>query len=113
MEKGGGDSDSLILGRPKPCLHGKLEVAPKTHARVGINNTRKLSTWTRLVRMEVGLVGILKEGAKSILGKRNNLTMGVDGEVETNKNLGKKGKVCEDLSTTEVARVLQHRCQEQ
>ena len=35
-------------------------------------------------------MGRLKEGAKSILGKRNNLTMGVDGEVETDKNLGKK-----------------------
>ena len=121
MEKGGGDSDSLILGRPKPCLHGKSEVAPETHAKhvqinnagVGLNKTRKLSTWTGLVRMEVGLVGVLKEGAQSILGKRNNLTMGVDGEVETDKNLGKKGKVYEDLSTTEAAGVLQHPFQEQ
>ena len=64
----------------------------------------------RLVRMEVGPVGVLKEGAKSILGKRNNLTMGVDGEVEADKNLGKKGKVCEDLSMTKVAGVLQHPC---
>ena len=96
-------------------------MAPKTHAEhvqinnagVGLNNTRKISTWTRLVRMEVGLVGVLKEGAKIILGKRNNLTMGVDGEVDTDKNLGKKGKVCEDLSMIEAAGVLQHPCQEQ
>jgi len=87
---------------------------PKSHAehvqisnaRVGLNNTRKLFTWTRLVRMEVGPVGVLKEGAKSILGKRNNLTMGVDGEVEADKNLGKKGKVCEDLSMTKVVGML-------
>ena len=57
--------------------------------------------------------GMLKEGAKSILGKRNNLAMVVDGEVEIDKNLGKKGKVCEDLSTTEAAGLLQHPCQEQ
>ena len=118
VEKGGGDSDSLILGGQKLCLHERSEVVPKSHAEhvqisnvgVGLNNTRKLFTWTRLVRMEVGPVGVLKEGPKSILGKRNNLTMGVDGEVEADKNLGKKGKVCEDLSMTKVAGVLQHPC---
>ena len=96
-------------------------MAPKTHAKhvqinnagVGLNNTRKLSTWTRLVRMEVGLVGVLKEGAKIILGKRNNLTMGVNGEAEADKNIGKKGKVCKDLIMTEAVGVLQHPCREQ
>ena len=94
---------------------------PKVHAEhmqlsndgVGLYNTTKLSTWTRLVRMEVGPVVVLKEGAKSILGKRNNLTMGVDAEVEADKNLGKKGKVCEDLTMTEAVGVLQHPCREQ
>ncbi|KAK7846682.1 hypothetical protein CFP56_007571 [Quercus suber] len=91
VEKGGGDFDSL-LGGQKPCLHESSEVAPKSlteHVQVsnvvvGLNNTRKLSTWTGLVRMEVGPVGIIKEGAKSILGKRNNLIMEFDGEVENN-----------------------------
>nr|POF08814.1 hypothetical protein CFP56_46577 [Quercus suber] len=77
VEKGGGDSGSLISGGQKPCLHERSEVAPKIHAEhvqlsnvgVGLNNTRKPSTWTRLVRMEVGPVGVLKEGAKSILAK--------------------------------------------
>ena len=84
-----------------------------SNAMVGLNNTRNPFTWTRLVRMEVGPVGVLKEGAKSILGKRNNLTMAIDGEVEVDKNLGKKGKVCEDITMTEAAGVLQHPCQEQ
>ena len=53
-------------------------MVPKIHAehmqisnvRVGLNNTRKPSTWTKLVQMEVGHVGVLKEGAKSIFGKK-------------------------------------------
>ena len=40
--------------------------------------------------MDVGPVGVLKEGAKSILGKRNNLAMVVDGEAEVDKNIEKK-----------------------
>lgn len=82
-------------------------------AGVGLNNIRKPSIWTRLVRMNVGLVGMLKEGDKSILGKRNNLAMVDDGEVEVDKNIKKKGKVCEDLTMTEAAGVLQHHCREQ
>ena len=53
-------------------------MVPKIHAehmqisnvRVGLNNTRKPSTWAKLVQMEVGHVGVLKEGAKSIFGKK-------------------------------------------
>ena len=54
--------------------------------------------------------GMLKEGAKSILGKRNNLAMVVDGEAEVDSNNGKNGKVCEDLTMTEATGVLQHPC---
>ena len=32
---------------------------------VGLCNIKKPFTWTRLARMDVGLVGRLKEGAKS------------------------------------------------
>ena len=121
VNKGGGDSGSLILEGQKPCLPERSEVAPTVHeehvqisnARVGLNNIRKPSTWTRLVRMDVGPVGVLKEGAKYILGKRSNLAMVADGEAEADKNIGKKGKVCEDLTMTEVVGVLQHPCREQ
>ena len=58
-------------------------------------------------------MGMLKEGAKSILGKRNNLDMVVDREAKVDNNNGKKGKVCEDLTMTEAAAVLQHPCREQ
>ena len=53
---------------------------------------------------------MLKEGAKSILGKRNNLAMVVDGEAKVDSNNGKNGKVCEDLTMTEATGVLQHPC---
>ena len=78
-----------------------------------MNNIRKPFTWTRLVQMDVRPVGVLKEGAKYILGKRSNLAMVADGEAEADKNIGKKGKVCEDLTMTEVVGVLQHPCREQ
>ena len=81
-------------------------------ASVGLSHILKPFTWTRLVRMDVGHVGMLKKGVKSILGKRNNLDMVVDKEVEVDNNNVKKGKVCEDLSMTEVAAVLQHPCRE-
>ena len=58
-------------------------------------------------------MGRLKEAAKSILGKRNNLDMVVDREAKVDNNNGKKGKVCEDLTMTEAAAVLQHPCREQ
>ena len=58
-------------------------------------------------------MGVLKEGAKYILGKRSNLAMVADGEAEADKNIGKKGKVCEDLTMTEVVGVLQYLCREQ
>ena len=58
-------------------------------------------------------MGVLKEGAKSILGKRNNLTMGVDGGGRGRQESREKGKVCEDLSMIEVAGVLQRPCSEQ
>ena len=40
--------------------------------------------------MDVGPVGRLKEGAKSILGKRNKLAVLVDREAEEDNNNGKK-----------------------
>ena len=58
-------------------------------------------------------MGRLKEGAKSILGKRNKLVVLVDREPEEDNNNGKKGKVYEDLTMTEAAGVLQHPCRDQ
>ena len=63
--------------------------------------------------MDVGPVGRLKEGAKSILGKRNKLAVLVDREAEEDNNNGKKGKVYEDLTMTKAAGVLQHPCRDQ
>ena len=64
---------SLFLGEQTSCLPEGNEVAVATcevqmqsmAEGVGLCNIKKPSTWTRLARMDVGLVGRLKEGAKS------------------------------------------------
>ena len=63
--------------------------------------------------MDVGPVGMLKEGAKSILGKRQKLVVLDNGEAEEESNNGKNVKVGEDFTMNEVAGVLQHSCREQ
>ena len=60
--------------------------------------------------MDVGTMGILKEGAKSILGKRNMLEVFYIGEIEDDKCKGKRGKVSDELNINEAARVLNHPC---
>ena len=118
VDKGNRDLCSLFLGVQNSCLHEGTELAPTTHEvhvqiiedGVGLSNIKRPSTWTRLAWMDVGLVGILKEGAKSILGKRHKLVVLADGEVEDDSNNGKKGKVGEDLTMNEAVGVLQHPC---
>ena len=56
---------------------------------------------------------MLKEGVKSILGKRHKLAVLADGEAKDDSNNGKKVKVGEDLTVNEAAGVLQHPCREQ
>ena len=55
-------------------------------------------------------MGMLKEGAKSILGKRQKLAVLDDGEAEKDSNNGKKVKVGEDFTMNEAEGVLQHPC---
>ena len=63
--------------------------------------------------MDVGPVGIIKERAKSILGKRNMLAVLANGEAEGKNSKGKGGKACEDSNMNEAAGVLKHPCREQ
>ena len=58
-------------------------------------------------------MGIIKEGAKSILGKRNMLAVNAVEEAKNKGSEGKRRKVCEDSNTNEAAGVLQHPCREQ
>ena len=60
--------------------------------------------------MDVGPVKIIKEGARSILGKSNMLAMFADGEVENTMSTSKRGKIGEDLHMIEVVEVLNHPC---
>ena len=81
-----------------------------TEEGAGLSSNKKKNTWTRLVRINVGPIGILKEGAKSILGKRNMLEVFSIGEIEDDKCKGKMGKVSDESIMNEVAGVLNHPC---
>ena len=59
------------------------------------------------------LVGLLKEGAKSFLGKRQKVAVLDDREAEKDSKNGKKLKVGEDFTMNEAAGVVQHPCREQ
>ena len=121
VDKENKDSCSLFLGAQNSCLLEGTDLALATREvygqsmdeGVGLSNIKKPSTWTRLVRMDVGLVGMLKEGAKSILGKRQKLVVLDNGEAEEESNNGKNVKVGEDFTMNEVVGVLQHSCREQ
>ena len=116
------ESCSLVLGVQNSSLNGGTDLAPATQQGehvpsneegAGLSNIKKQATWTRLVRMDVGPVGIIREGAKSILGKRNMLAVLANGEAEGKNSKGKRGKACEDSNMNEAAGVLKHPCREQ
>lgn len=62
------DSCFLVLGVQNSSLNGGTDLVPSTQKEhmqsneegVGLNNIKKQHTWTRLVRMDVGLMGIIK-----------------------------------------------------
>ncbi|KAK9998699.1 hypothetical protein SO802_018302 [Lithocarpus litseifolius] len=83
------------------ALSIQQEHMQSTEGGVGLSKIKKNPTWTRLVRMDAGPVELIKEGAKSILGKRNMLAMFADGEAEDTTSTGKVG---DDLQMTESAR---------
>ena len=119
MDKESRESCSLVLGVQNSSLNGGTDLAPATQQEehvpsneegAGLSNIKKQPTWTRLVRMDVGPVGIIKGEAKSILGKRNMLDVFVVKEAKDEYSKGKRGKVCEDSIMNEAARVLNQPC---
>ncbi|KAL0012666.1 hypothetical protein SO802_007774 [Lithocarpus litseifolius] len=82
-------------------------------AESGSGEGKKQPKWTRLVRMDYGPVELLKEGAKSILGKRSLQPMYEEGLEDSQHSAAKRGKVEDDSTTMEAAGVLQHPCREQ
>ena len=56
---------------------------------------------------------MLKEGAKTILGKINMLEVFSFGDIEDEKCKGKRGKVSDESNMNEAAGVLSHSCREQ
>ena len=102
---------SVDLGVHSLSLELGTDLAPTIHKEhvyctedgVGLSSNKKKNTWTRLARMDIGLVGILKEGAKSILGKRNMLEVFSFGETEDEKCKGKREKVSDESNMNEAA----------
>lgn len=86
-------SCSVDLGVHNSSLDVGTDLAPTNHKEhvycieegAGLSSNKKKNTWTRLVRIDVRPVGILKVGAKSILGKRNMLEVFSIGETEDEK----------------------------
>ena len=79
-------------------------------AESGPGEGKKQPKWTRLVRMECGPVEQLKEGAKSILGKRSVQPVNEDEMVYSQHSEAKRGKVDDESTIFEAAGVLQHPC---
>ena len=102
-------NSSLDVGTDlAPAIHKEHMYCTEEGAR--LSSDKKKNTWTRLVHMDVGTMGILKERAKSILGKRNMLEVFSIGEIEDDKCKGKRGKVSDESNMNEAARVLNHHC---
>ena len=73
----------------------------------------KQHTWTRLARMDYGPVELLKEGAKSILGKRINQGQQQVSLDSIDEQAGKKVKSRDVSQSIEAAGVSEHPCQAQ
>ena len=114
LDKENRDTCSLVLGVPNSSVDEGTDLVqslqPEHVERAGLSELKKQPTWTRLVRMDVRPMEIIKEGARSILGKRNMLAMVADGEAEDTMSTGKRGKIGEDLHMLEAAGVLNHPC---
>lgn len=80
---------------------------------IGPQGADKKRMWTRLARMDYGLVDLLKEGAKSILGKR--ISQGQQHEVfgSVEEHTGKRIKSGDVSQTIEVVGVSKHPCRAQ
>ncbi|KAK7853578.1 uncharacterized protein CFP56_035475 [Quercus suber] len=65
-------SGAVDIGVQSSSIEGGSDLVPALHKEqvvctadgVGLNSNKKKTTWTRLARMDVGPMGILKEGAK-------------------------------------------------
>ena len=73
----------------------------------------KQSRWFRFTCMDLGLVELFKEGAKSILGKRSSQCIQQDIFDKGDEQAEKKAKSKEGSEIFEAAGVLQHPCREQ
>jgi len=80
---------------------------------IGPQGLDKQSKWTRFTRMDFGPMDLLKEGAKSILGKRGSQGMQQDVFDKGDELAEKRVKSGDGSQLFETAGVSKHPCQAQ
>ena len=76
----------------------------------GPQGVKTKPTWTRIARMECGLSSGKKESRPNTLGKKGVQEAEIEGDIEIEGQLGKRGRRSTELQTTETARVQEHSC---
>ena len=100
LDKENRNTCSLVLGVQYSSVDEGTDLAQSLQPEhvqsiveeAGLSKLKKQPAWTRLVRMDVGPVEIIK-GVRSILGKRSMLAMFADREVENTMSTGKRGRL--------------------
>ena len=76
----------------------------------GPQSPKPKATWTRLRCMEIRPMELIKEGAKSVLGKQSRSREGSNLVEDEQIEVVKRGKSSADTSSEETAGVLMHPC---
>ena len=80
---------------------------------IGPHSPKTKATWTRLRRMDIRPVELIKEGAKSVLGKRSTHREETSQNGEEQIEVVKRGRSNVDLNSKESAGVPMHPCRSQ
>ena len=76
----------------------------------GPQGVKMKPTWTRIARMECGPSSGKKEYRPNTLGKRGVQEAELEGDIDVEGQLGKRGRRSAELLTTETAGVQEHSC---
>ena len=110
------DMDEITVGEIiGPSVDG-LRVLDGPMHEAGIIRPQGLDkqrTWTRLACMDYGPMELLKEGAKSILGKRINHVQQLGSLDSIDEQTGKRVKTGDVSQSIEATGVSEHHCQTQ
>ena len=108
------DMDDTIFGDITGPSVDRLKVLDRPMNEAGSikpQGLEKQRTWNRLARMDYRPVELLKEGAKSILGKRINHVQQLGSLDSIDEQVGKRVKTGDVSQSIELAGVSEHPCQ--